>query len=289
MNFQTERVLNSLDRVKAGNTVDSSLNNKGFFLDYGCYFDNNNIVDKKIYKTPPSDGAYEKWHLNLTNLIAGKPYVFVLDTRLVGEVRSDFNRYGIFNGKPYRIQFEVPTGHEKPWKYAMDKIKEGLTRVGISDIKIAENGTFDTSKTIEVHGTMYSMVFDKLEIDELVPVLGQVSGSDFEYKLVVAGEKKTAAKEPFGTAWFITKNLRLPTEYNTRFMSPNADEMPIDGAKYAQYFFRYRVTRDITGTDAVGDEITSVTEHIVYVKQDLVTNFETIIKSGTAITVEGGE
>lgn len=285
MNFQTERVLNSLDRVKAGNTVDTSLDNKGFFLDYGCYFDNENIVGKKIYRTLPVDGAYEKWHLNLTNLIAGKPYVFVLDTRLIGEVRSDFNRYGIFNSKPYRIQFEVPTGYKKPYEYALNKIKEGLSRNGFSDIKVVANDT-DSTKTIEVHGTMYSMVFDKLEIDELVPTLGQVSGSDFEYKFVVAGEKKFAAKEPFGTAWFITKNLRLPTEYNTRFMSPNADEMPIDGAKYVQYFFRYRVTRDITGTDAVGDEITSVTEHIVYVKQDLVTDFETIIKSGIVITVE---
>lgn len=286
MNFQTERVLNSLDRVKAGNTVDSSLNNKGFFLDYGCYFDNENIVGKKIYKTAPKDGKYEKWEVDLTSLIAGKQYVFQLDVRLVGEVRSDFNRYGIFNGKPYRVNFEIPAGTTEIAKYALGKIKEGLKHGGFSDIKITEKSDFSSSKKMEVHGTMYSMVFDKVEIAEPVPALGEVSGSDLEYKAIVTGTKTQAAEEPFGTAWFITKNLRLPTEYNTRFMSPNADEMPIDGAKYAQFFFRYRVTRDITGTDAVGDEITSVTEHIVYVKQDLVSNFETIIKSGSAITVE---
>lgn len=286
MNFQTERVLNSLDRVKAGSTVDASLNNKGFFLDYGCYFDNENIVDKKIYKTAPKDGEYEKWEVDLTSLVAGKQYVFQLDVRLVGEVRSDFNRYGIFNGKPYRVNFEVPAGTKDIAKYALGKIAEGLKHGGFSDVKIAEKASSSTNKTMEVHGTMYSMVFDKVEIAEIVPILGQVSGSDFEYKPVISGTKQQAAEEPFGTAWFITKNLRLPTEYNTRFMSPNADEMPIDGAKYAQFFFRYRVTRDITGTDAVGDEITSITEHIVYVKQDLVSNFETIIKSESAITVE---
>lgn len=285
MNFQTERVLNSLDRVKK--SADAGLTeNKGFFLDYGCYFDNDNIVGKKIYKTASADGVYEKWELNLTNLVVGKPYVFELDVQLNGEVRSDFNRYAINNGKPYRVQFEIPAGETKPHLFAKNKIIDGLTTSGHSDIKVAEKSEFDTTKTLEISGTMYSMVFTKLSISELVPSNGDVYGTDYAYKLVVAGEKKTDAKEPFGTAWFITKNLRLPTDFNTRFMSPNADEMPIDGAKYTQYFFQYRVTRDITGTDAVGQELTSTTEHIVYVKDDLVTNFETIIKSGSVITVK---
>lgn len=286
MNFQTERVLNSLDRVKAGNTVDTNLNNKGFFLDYGCYFDNNNIVNKTIYKTASADGVYEKWELNLTNLVVGKPYVFELDVQLNGEVRSDFNRYAINNGKPYRVQFEIPTGTAKPEDFATEKIIDGLTTSGHSDITVAKKSDFTTSKVLEISGTMYSMVFTKLTISELIPSNGDVYGTDYAYKLVVAGEKKTDAKEPFGTAWFITKNLRLPTDFNTRFMSPNADEMPIDGAKYTQYFFQYRVTRDITGMDAVGQELTSTTEHIIYVKDDLVTNFETIVKSGTVITVK---
>lgn len=286
MNFQTERVLNSLDRVKAGNTVDTSLNNKGFFLDYGCYFVNDNIVGKKIFKTSSADGVYEKWELNLTQLVVGKPYVFELDVQLNGEVRSDFNRYAINNGKPYRVQFEIPTGTAKPEDFATEKIIDGLTTSGHSDITVAKKSDFTTSKVLEISGTMYSMVFTKLTISELIPSNGDVYGTDYAYKLVVAGEKKTDAKEPFGTAWFITKNLRLPTDFNTRFMSPNADEMPIDGAKYTQYFFQYRVTRDITGMDAVGQELTSTTEHIVYVKDDLVSAFETIVKSGTVITVK---
>lgn len=285
MNFQTERVLNSLDRVKK--SADAGLTaNKGFFLDYGCYFVNDNIVGKKIFKTPSADGVYEKWELDLTSLVAGKPYVFELDVQLNGEVRSDFNRYAINNGKPYRVQFEIPSGTTDIPAFAKDKIIEGLTISGHSDIKVAEKSDWSTKKVLEISGTMYSMVFTKLAISELVPSNGDVYGTDYAYKLVVAGEKKTDAKEPFGTAWFITKNLRLPTDFNTRFMSPNADEMPIDGAKYTQYFFQYRVTRDITGTDAVGQELTSTTEHIVYVKDDLVTNFETIIKSGSDITVE---
>lgn len=286
MNFQTERVLNSLDRVEASKAVDKSSNNKGFFLDYGCYFDSNNIVDKKIYKTEFADGVYEKWELNLIDLVVGKPYVFELDVQLNGEVRSDFNRYAINNGKPYRVQFEIPTGTTAPGDFATKKIIDGLTTSGHSDIKVAEKSDYSTSKTLEISGTMYSMVFTKLSISELVPSNGDVYGTDYAYKLVVAGEKKTDAKEPFGTAWFITKNLRLPTDFNTRFMSPNADEMPIDGAKYTQYFFQYRVTRDITGTDAVGQELTSTTEHIIYVKDDLVANFETIVKSDTVTIVK---
>lgn len=285
MNFQTERVLNSLDRVKK--SADGGLTeNKGFFLDYGCYFENDNIIEKTVYKTQSSDGVYEKWELNLTNLVAGKPYVFELDVQLNGEVRSDFNRYAINNGKPYRVQFEVPASTTDIPAFAKNKIIEGLTISGHSDIKVAEKSDWSTTKVLEISGTMYSMVFTKLAISELVPSNGDVYGTDYAYKLVVAGEKKTDAKEPFGTAWFITKNLRLPTDFNTRFMSPNADEMPIDGAKYTQYFFQYRVTRDITGTDAVGQELTSTTEHIVYVKDDLVSNFETIIKSGSVITVK---
>ena len=74
---------------------------------------------------------------------------------------------------------------------------------------------------------------------------------------------------PVGTGELILENLRFPTHVNTRVAAPNADEMPVAGAKYVQYAFEYAVPkRGFHGQGAVGQEITSVTHHVFYVHKD---------------------
>ena len=122
-------------------------------------------------------------------------------------------------------------------------------------------------------------------IQELKETSTSSYSSDPDFKLLVAGTKTTGAAEPFGSAWYITKNLRLPSSSNTRFMAVNSDERPIDGASYNQYSFRYSVERDITGMGAVGQSMTSVTDHIIYVKSDLATAFETLLLTSTGLSI----
>lgn len=292
MNFQTERILNNLNSLKKA--VDADLTaGDGFFLDRGCYFQKDGIVDKKIYKTAATDGVLESYTIDTASLVVGKLYKFTLDVRLVGEVRSDYNRYSVFNGKPFDVQFVIPASADTVIEvrdYVADIIKKGITKAGVTELTLSVDKTNDStsgseSKLITVTATLFSQVFDKIVISELTPIQGATYGEDYESKVVATGVLVTAGKEPFGTAWWITKNLRLPTEANTRFMAVNSEERPIDGAKYDQYFFQYKQSRNINGLSVVGQETTSITEHIVYVLSTLSSAFETLVKTATGITV----
>ena len=51
------------------------------------------------------------------------------------------------------------------------------------------------------------------------------------------------------------------------------------------YSFNYLVERDITGVGAVGQVMTSKTNHILYVKSDLISAFETLLLTATGLTI----
>lgn len=366
MQFQTENVLNSLSAVKKAADVGMTAG-LGFMLRDGMFYNVNNIVGKKVNKTAATAGALEKWTIAMPDVTyyAGKVFRLLVDVRLKGDVRSDYDRYSVYKGKPFYVEFTTTETHTA---YALadilKTINEGLTKQGHKDLTVTTTGgvgtygtytgtptggttavtitavkdglvgnitlTADSTSTIAqliaahnaanptntvtlvsgvgtqvptanivlstgtdatddgtlvVEGTMYSQVFDAVMIQELKETSTSSYSSDPDFKLLVAGAKVTGAAEPFGSAWYITKNLRLPSSSNTRFMAVNSDERPIDGASYNQYSFRYSVERDITGMGAVGQSMTSVTDHIIYVKSDLATAFETLLLTSTGLSI----
>ena len=100
----------------------------------------------------------------------------------------------------------------------------------------------------------------------------------------------TANRVPAGTGEWILENLRFPTHVNTRVAAPNADDMPIAGAKYNQYAFEYAVPkRGYHGQGAVGQEVTSVTHHVFYVL-DTIDGVDTLFGNlGTVSPVTVGQ
>ena len=370
MQFQTENVLNSLSAVKKSADVGMTAG-LGFMLRDGMFYNVNNIVGKKVNKTAATAGALEKWTIAMPDVTyyAGKVFRLLVDVRLKGDVRSDYDRYSVYKGKPFIVEFSTEkTKTAKALTEIVATIKDGLTKNGHQDLSVSFTGGVGTYATytgtpagaatevtitavddgynsdiilrsdgtstideliaahnasytvlatnsgvalvsgsgtqvptedivflsgeeatdygnLVIEGTMYSQVFDAVMIQELKETSTSSYSSDPDFKLFVAGTKVTGAAEPFGSAWYITKNLRLPSSSNTRFMAVNSDERPIDGASYNQYSFRYSVERDITGMGAVGQVMTSVTDHIIYVKSDLASAFETLLLTSTGLSI----
>ena len=287
MQFQTENVLNSLSTVKKSADVGMTAG-LGFMLRNGMFYNVNNIVGKKVNKTAATSGALEKWTIAMPDVkyYAGKVFRLLVDVRLKGDVRSDYDRYSVYKGKPFIVEFSTEkTDTVEALTEIVATIKDGLTKNGHQDLSVSFTGGTADDGTLVVEGTMYSQVFDAVMIQELKETSTSSYSSDSDFKLLVAGTKVTGAAEPFGSAWYITKNLRLPSSSNTRFMAVNSDERPIDGASYNQYSFRYSVERDITGMGAVGQVMTSVTDHIIYVKTDLATAFETLLLTSTGLSI----
>ena len=287
MQFQTENVLNSLSTVKKSADVGMTAG-LGFMLRNGMFYNVNNIVGKKVNKTAATAGALEKWTIAMPEVMyyAGKVFRLLVDVRLKGDVRSDYDRYSVYKGKPFIVEFSTEkTDTVDALTEIVATIKDGLTKNGHQDLSVSFTGGTADDGFLVVEGKMYSQVFDAVMIQELKETSTSSYSSDPDFKLLVAGTKVTGAAEPFGSAWYITKNLRLPSSSNTRFMAVNSDERPIDGASYNQYSFRYSVERDITGMGAVGQVMTSVTDHIIYVKSDLAAAFETLLLTSTGLSI----
>lgn len=368
MQFQTENVLNTIDNVKSAAQIGLTAGS-GFILRNGMLYNSANIVGQKVTKTAHSAGALEKWEIDMPaySYYAGKTFRLLVDVRLKGDIRSDYERWSVYKGKPFYVEFSVTdaaTTTSMALAEIVETIKAGIDKNGYKDLTITKSGgvgvqgtytgtptgastavtitadnegtagnitlTANSVKSISllitewnaahptntvklisgngaqvptanivlatgaapadngkliIEGTLYSQVFDAVILQEAVDNTTSTYSADIDFETLQVGTKVTSAAEPFGSAWFITKNLRMPTSSNTRFMAVGEDERPIDGANYDQYTFTYQVSRDIHGMSAVGQMVTSETQHIIYVKTDLASAFETILTSGATLTV----
>lgn len=108
-----------------------------------------------------------------------------------------------------------------------------------------------------------------------------------EYKTIEPEAEVVCEAVPsFGTYNWITRNLRLPTDYNTSAFGLIQDERPIPGALYNQYTLHYCVDRGVMGDAAVGELVKSKTVHVFYVKQDLASDFEAAVPGDEVLVPE---
>ena len=289
MQFQTESILNSLSTLKTAADIGLTAGS-GFLVRNGMFYNVANIVGKKVTKTAYSAGALEKWQVKmpLVAAYAGKTFRFLVDVRLSGEVRSDYDRYDVYKGKPFYVEFateEITTS--AALADIVKQINKGLSKEGYKDLNVTFVDGVDANDggSLVVEATFYGQRFDALLIQELKDTSTSSYSHDLDFITIATGTKLVSGAEAVGSAWVITKNLRLPSSSNTRFMALNGDEKPIDGANYNMYSFNYLVERDITGVGAVGQVMTSKTNHILYVKSDLVSAFETLLLTATGLTI----
>lgn len=78
----------------------------------------------------------------------------------------------------------------------------------------------------------------------------------------------------FGTYSHLLKDYRLPSHAHSGVATRNSDETPVLGGKYNQYILVMETDRGVMGTDAVGDMVVSRTQHVFWVKDDVVEKFE---------------
>lgn len=92
-------------------------------------------------------------------------------------------------------------------------------------------------------------------------------------------------KEGFGTYVQLTKDLRLPTNANTRYFRHQANEMPIVNGKYWQYSIVQCTERpEMQGTSVLGQYNKSITTHVIFVEDAVKSAFDTeLAKLGVEI------
>ena len=214
-------------------------------------------------------------------------YRISLYVTLSGSQDERYANTRVLKGKPIFVEFEV-TAKENTAALVADKVvaitKKYLQMVYEDKIIniVKDSTTGIIIKGISGEQRFSKVALEKWENNDWTTLDESING--------VAGTKITVTAigdNGFGTYRNIIKDLRLPTAANTRWTHIVQDETPVLGGMYDQYTIVYCVHRGVLGSDAVGNDVTSTTEHVFYVKSDVKVDWETALaKLGTVTEVD---
>ena len=214
-------------------------------------------------------------------------YRISLYVTLSGSQDERYANTRVLKGKPIFVEFEV-TAKENTAALVADKVvaitKKYLQMVYEDKIIniVKDSTTGIIIKGISGEQRFSKVALEKWENNDWTTLDESING--------VAGTKITVTAigdNGFGTYRNIIKDLRLPTAANTRWTHIVQDETPVLGGMYDQYTIVYCVHRGVLGSDAVGDDVTSITEHVFYVKSDVKVDWEAALaKLGTVTEID---
>lgn len=233
-----------------------------------------------IYHQAKVDAKVDEVSVTLPTGTANDNYRLKIYITLDDNNNSYYSNDMVYKGKPLYIEFAgdatVDTLSKMAKKYQLLVMEKPILEFGGSAKAL-------TIKAVDPHQRISECVVEKFDNTK-----GAVAGVG-NLGMYVTTSKGTITHGTVGRGTYeqILKNLRLPTAANTRFTSPNANEMPIPGESYDQYTVYYCVNRGIMGGDAVGETVKSRTCHVFFVAQSVKTAFETELKKIGTITESG--
>ena len=126
----------------------------------------------------------------------------------------------------------------------------------------------------DVYGHFGEYRFERYDPTMCDSCLGEYFSRNVEDKITIVD-----GLEPFCTGQWLIENYRFPSYPNVRYAALNEDEYPIAGALYTEYTFTYCANRiGFGGMSGVGQEVSAVTKHVLFVENSLVDDFEKVIK-----------
>ena len=254
----------------------------------GLEFKKSNI--QAIYHRGYREAVKPEYKVAL-DTVAATPgiYRISLYVTLSGSQDERYANTRVLKGKPIFVEFEV-TAKENTAALVADKVvaitKKYLQMVYEDKIiNIVKDGTTG----IIIKGISGEQRFSKVALEMWDDYKKDWTLVD-ESLNGVAGTNITVTAigdNGFGTYRNIIKDLRLPTAANTQWTHIAQDEIPVVGGVYDQYTIVYCVHRGVLGSDAVGDDVTSITEHVFYVKSDVIPDWKAALanaKLNTSVT-----
>ena len=259
---------------------------KGFSIQRFGEYKTRNVLGQKMFKTPGVRGKKSVMTIECDGLIAKDAegvyeaglynftFAIKMPNRFYGEYAHP-NYMGFF--KPVMIGFEVSPD------LAADGTK--LAKVIANDLNlvIPANNKFvyvkaEGSKVIltipDVYGHFGEYRFERYDPTMCDSCLGEYFSRNVEDKITIVD-----GLEPFCTGQWLIENYRFPSYPNVRYAALNEDEYPIAGALYTEYTFTYCANRiGFGGMSGVGQEVSAVTKHVLFVENSLVDDFEKVIK-----------
>lgn len=200
-----------------------------------------------------------------------------MPNRFYGEF-ANANWYAF--GKPIIIGFEVTEEMAESGAVLAKKLER------LFNLAVPESNRFvsvkvnDTDLVVTVREEY--MHFGDIILEKYDPTVCDSCLGEYKERELVKGTNYEIKKgvEPFGTAEWITENLRFPSYPRVRYKAINGDETPMQGVVYDQISFVYENERKgFGGSDSVGQAITASTIHSFYVPQAYSEQVKTMLET----------
>ena len=229
---------------------------------------------KAIYKKDYTPAVTEQATITVpsSGITAGQVLRLVVDVRLTQSTYSEYASTHLYFNKPVVVEViatATPATDATALVKQLNSIKD---RFGASYITATANSAVITLAAKDEFQRIYSA-------ELTVEVTSPNSLIQPEYN-VLAGTSFTVTRKGkvgFGDDAYMIRSIMIPTQENTRFFGINAEERPILGGNYTQYTIHYSV--DKTFDDGIVAGYKSITNHVFYVKSDLVAAFEAALLS----------
>lgn len=214
-------------------------------------------------------------------IVAGDIYRLVIDIELYKSDSSLYARPWPTKGKPVYVE-----------AIATSATNSDLAALLVANAEKYMNLVYDkeilkissATNVITIEGIEGTQILKSVSLEHWVENAESYAGG--KWVNVVNGVNVTDAKPGFGTYQHLIHNVVLPTYENMRYGSPAANVPELD-ATYTQFVITKEADRDPYGMQAVGQKLTSVTEHVFWVKESgsLVADFAALFANETIETV----
>ena len=201
-----------------------------------------------------------------------------MPNRFYGEF-ANANWYAF--GKPVMIGFEVTEEMAKSGAVLAKKL-ERLFNLAVPESNRFVSVKVDKNTDLVVTVREEYMRFGDIILEKYDPTVCDSCLGEYMERELVKGTNYEIKKgvEPFGTAEWITENLRFPSYPRVRYKAINGDETPMQGVVYDQISFVYANERKgFGGSDSVGQAITASTIHSFYVPQAYSEQVKTMLET----------
>ena len=312
--FNTTTVVNSATDFTSPSIPafkgDNTSGKESFFATRGLTFKKPYV--KAIYKRDPNDEEKAKVAIDLSGVTTAGVYRIAMYIRLEGSENEYYANDYVFKGKPLYIEFvkkasdtKLATKVKKIADKYMNLVYEQpvltlTTDVASTNDKLIIEAVNGYQRFTQVELQQYGNTSDIINgccqsIGEFSTIAALKIDADHAYIAGTGSSDKIKWEEsnslplkgkcPFGTYSQIIKDLRLPTADNRRWGGIIADEVPVVGKKYTQFTIWYCRKVGVQGLDAVGDVTQSLTSHIFFVNEDVLSDWNTALgKLGVDIT-----
>jgi len=223
---------------------------------------------ESVYKIPYAAGVKEVATITVPTPVLGEVSRLTVEIKLSQSTQSEFVNYSLDFKKPIVVEI-VSSGVAATDAAAfVTQINSLKDRFGHSYFTATAVGA-----VITLTAKDNSHRFKTITIGKETAV--STSITQYEYPVVATGTVTTPGKVGFGDDLWMMRSVMLPTLENTRQFNISKNERPVLGGNYSQYTLRYSVDKD--GTDGIVSGGKSVTTHVFFVKEDLISDFETML------------